>query len=110
MAWHVTRSTYSVHVGILTLQGYNRSGLSRPVIRLYPGLVDKDLPIEDNPLMALTFLNQFVKADGNYPTLTLRHQIRSTRQRSNQLTNYIMDQFSSELKRLGLYEAIRVTC
>jgi len=26
------------------------------------------------------------------------------------LTNYILDQFSDELKRLGLYKAVRATC
>ena len=32
------------------------------------------------------------------------------RQWWSQLTNYVLDQFSGKLERLGLYEAIRATC
>jgi len=35
------------------------------LIGLYPGL-GKDVPIGENPAMARTFLNQFVKIDENY--------------------------------------------
>ena len=83
MAWQLTRSTDSVHVGILTAQGYSQSGPLRLVIGLYPGLFSKDIPAGENPTMALTFLNQFVKTDGNYPAIDFRapgwvHQQRSS--------------------------------
>ena len=61
-----------VHVGILTAQGYNRSGPPRLVIDLYPGLVGKGVPVGDNLAMAQTFLNQFVKVEENYSATGFR--------------------------------------
>ena len=72
MEWLVTRSTNSIHAGILTSQGYSRSGPPRPVIGLYPSLVGKDVLVGENLAMARMFLNMFVKADGNYPATDFR--------------------------------------
>ena len=59
-------------MGILTAQEYNRSGPPRPMISLYSSLVRKDVSVGENPAMARTFLNQFVKVDGNYPVVDFR--------------------------------------
>jgi len=113
MEWHLIRSMDSVHMGILTAQEYNRSGPPRPVIDLYPSFIGKDIPVGENPSMARTFLNQFVKDHKNYLATDFRtpgwaHSMK--KQWWSLLTDYILDQFSGELERLGLYEAIRATC
>jgi len=72
MEWHVTRSTDSIHFGILTSPGYNRSGHPRPVIGLDPSLVSRDVPARENPVMVRTFLNLFIKANGNYTATNFR--------------------------------------
>ena len=64
MEWLLNRSTNSVHVGIITIQGYNQSGPL--VIGLYLDLIGKDVLTGENLMMARTFLNQFVKDDKNY--------------------------------------------
>ena len=66
MKWSVTWSTDSVHVRILTSLSFNQSGPPWSVLGLYPGYVGQDVPVEENPAMAQTFINQFVKAHGNY--------------------------------------------
>ena len=63
MSWHVTRFTESVHVEILTFQDFSRTGPPQSIIGLHPGNVGRDVPVGENPIMVLTFLNQFVKAE-----------------------------------------------
>ena len=72
MKWSMTRSTNLVHVGILTLNGYNHSGSPRAILDLYPERISQDIPVGENPVMAQTFLNQFVKVQGNYPARDFR--------------------------------------
>jgi len=83
------------------------------VIGFYPGLVDKDVPGGENPAMARTFLNQLVKVEGNYSVRDFKTPgwVHSTKKQWwSQLTNYVLNEFSDELKRLRLYEAVRSTC
>jgi len=61
MNWPVTRSAYSVYIGILTSWGYSHLGFHRFITGLCPGLVSKEVPAGENPVMAGTFLNQFVR-------------------------------------------------
>ena len=68
----VTRSTDSVHVGVLTPHGYNRFGPIRSVLGLHPGKVGQDIPVEVNSVMVPTFINQFVKVHSNYPATDFR--------------------------------------
>jgi len=99
--------------GILTPQSYRWLGHPRPVIGLYPGLADKYVPPGENLAMSRTFLNQFVKADGNYLMTDFRTPcwVHSTKKQWwSQLTTYILDHFSGKLKRLGFYEVVGATC
>ena len=98
--------------GILTPQSYRWLGHPRPVIGLYPGLADKYVPPGENLAMSRTFLNQFVKADGNYLMTDFRTPcwVHSTKKQWwSQLTTYILDHFSGKLKRLGFYEVVGAT-
>ena len=113
MDWPVSRTTHTVHVGILTSQGCSRSGPPRHVISLHPGHVIRDVPVGESLAMARTFLNLFVKAEGNYPAKHFRtpgwvHS--SKKQWWSHLILYILEHFSGDLKKSGLYEAIRATC
>jgi len=90
---HLTWSTDTVHVAILTTQGYNQSGPPRHVIGLSSSLIDKDVSVGENPAMAQTFLNQFVKSNGNYPMTDFRTPSwvhSSKKQWWSQLTNYVL--------------------
>ena len=42
--WIVTRNAESVHISILTFQGYSRSGPTSFVTGLCPGIISKELP------------------------------------------------------------------
>ena len=53
----MTSSKDSVHLGILTPHGYNRSGPPNPFIGLYFGLVSMDVLMGEYLAMAKTFLN-----------------------------------------------------
>ena len=67
MKWTVAQFIDSIHIGVLTLSGYNRGGSLRAVLGMHPGKVGQDLPVGENSAMAQTFLNQFIKVKGNYP-------------------------------------------
>ena len=69
--------------GILTPQSYRWLGHPRPVIGLYLGLADKYVPPGENLAMSRTFLNQFVKADGNYRWRISGHRVGYTPTKSS---------------------------
>ena len=53
--------------GVLTHNGFTRSGPPRSVIGLHPGNVGHEVLVGENSAKVPTFLNQFVKAEGDYP-------------------------------------------
>jgi len=57
MKWSVTQSTVSVHIGILTLNGYNYCGSPGAVLGMHPGRIGQELPVGENMAMAQTLLN-----------------------------------------------------
>ena len=59
--------TDSVNVGVLTAtsHGYTRVGPPRCILGLHPGNVLQDILVGENPTMAQTFGNQFLKVHGN---------------------------------------------
>ena len=77
MKWLVTRTTDSVHVGILMAasHGYARAGLPRCILGFHPVNVLQDIPVGENPAMAQTFRNQFFRVNGNYRQLILGPQV-----------------------------------
>ena len=74
MNWQVTLTTDSIHIGVLTASshGYTRAGPPRCILGLYPGNILQDIPVGENPAMAQTFGNQFLKVNGNYPAAEFR--------------------------------------
>jgi len=72
--WQVTRTTDSVHVGVLTASshGYTRVGHPWCILGLHLGNVLQDIPVGENPAMVQTFGNQFLKVRGNYPVTYFR--------------------------------------
>ena len=113
MKWDVSRCAKSVHVGVLTLRSFTRSGPSRIVMGLHPGHVSCEMPMAENPAQVPTFLNRFVKAGGNYPAADFRTPgwVYSSKQAWwSSLIMYMLEVFAVDLKWLGLYEAIRATC
>ena len=65
----MTQSTNSVHVEI---NDNNHYGSSRAVLSMHPERIEHDLLVGENPAMAQTFLNQFIKVQGNYLTRDFR--------------------------------------
>jgi len=109
----VSWCTKSVHVRVLTLGDFTRSGSPRSVIGLHPGHVNREVPMGENPAEVLTFLNRFVKAGGNYPAANFQTPglVSSSKQAWwSSLTMYVLEAFETDLKRLGLHEAVRATC
>ena len=74
MNWQVTWTTNSVHVGVLIASShdYTRAGPPRCILGLHPGNVLQDIPVGENPAIAQTFGNQFLKVNDNYPTMDFR--------------------------------------
>ena len=74
MNWQVTQTTNSVHVGILTASsyGYNKAGPPWCILGLHPGNILQDIPVRENPAIAQTFGNQFLKVSSNYPATDYR--------------------------------------
>jgi len=70
--WSVTQSIYSVHMGILTLNGYSRSEPPQNILGLHSGNVGQDVPVGEKSSDVQTFLDQFVEANGNYPATDFR--------------------------------------
>ena len=79
---------------------------------LHPGNVSRDIPVGENPAVALTFGNQFFKVNGNYPATDFRTPgwIHPPKAWWVDLTTYILAHFEEDLERLNLYEAVRATC
>jgi len=101
-----------MHVEALTLHGFTHSGPLRSAIGLLPGNVNHEVPVGEIPAQVSTFLNQFMKAEGNYPTANfwIPGWVCSSKQAWwSGLTLYVLDVFESDLQQLGLYEAVRVT-
>jgi len=106
----VSQCTESVHVGILTHNGFTRSGPPRSVIDLHLGNIDRDVPVGVNLAKILTFLNQFVKANGSYPATNFRRPgwMRVFKQQSwSSLTMYVVVVFDTDLRRMGLHGVVR---
>jgi len=74
MAWDVSQSVDSVHIGRLTSQSpsYSRAGPPHHIMGLYPGNVSREPPVGENPAVAQTFGNQFCAVNGNYPATDFR--------------------------------------
>jgi len=109
----MTRSADSVQAGILTPHGYDWFGPPSHVLGLHLGNIGKDVSVGENLAMAQTFLNKFVKADGNHPVTDFKTPgwVHFTnKQWWSNLTLYILEYFNDDLKRLGLREAVRATC
>ena len=62
--------------------------------------------------MAQIFENQFFKVHGNYPANDFRTPgwIYPPKAWRRDLTLYVLAYFEEDLRRLGLYEAVRATC
>ena len=56
-----------IHIGILTLNSYNRYGSPSAVLDMHPRRIGQDLLVGENPAMAQTFLNQFIRVQGKLP-------------------------------------------
>ena len=72
MTWSVSRCTTSVHVGILTYNGFSMCGPLLSIIGLHLGNVSRDVAMGENPAQVSTFLNQFLKTEGSYPGMDFR--------------------------------------
>ena len=103
-----------VHMGVLTVSshGYTKVGYPLCILGLHPENVLQDIPVEENPAMAQTFGNQFLKARDNYPAMDFRVPgwIHPPKAWWKNLTQYILAYFGEDLERLGLREAVRTTC
>jgi len=114
MKWQVTRTTGSVHVGILIAASpsYMKADAPRCILGLHPGNVLQDIPVGENPAMAQTFGNQFFRVYGSYPATDFRTPgwIHPPKVWWRDLTLYVLAHFEKDLKRLGLYEAVKATC
>ena len=63
--------------------------------------------------MVSTFLNQFVKADDNYPVtdFMIPGWVHCTRKQWwSSLIMYVLEYFGKDLKQLGIHEAVSATC
>jgi len=101
MTWGVSWCIESVHVGVLTLGAFTRSGPLRSVIDLHPGHVSREVPMEENPAQVSTFLNRFVKVRGNYLAADFRTPgwVCSSKQAWwISLTMYVLEVFNTNLK------------
>ena len=102
-----------IHIGILTLSGFTRSGLLRSVIGLHSSNIGREVPVREIPAQFLTFLNQFLKVGGNYPATyfrTLGWVFFFKEAWWSSLMMYVLEVFEVDFKRLGLYEVVRATC
>jgi len=101
-------------VGILIVAspGYSRAGPPHCILGLHPENVLQDIQVGKNPAMAQTFRNQFFRVHGNYPTTNFQDsRLDSSSQGPwKDLTLYVLAHFEENLRRLGLYEAVRATC
>ena len=114
MKWQVTWTIDSVQVGkfIAISPGYIRAGPPRCILGLHPENVLQDIPVGKNPAMAQTFGNLFFKVHGNYPATDFKTPgwIHPPKAWWKDLTLYVLTYFEEDLERLGLHEAVRVTC
>ena len=110
----VIRTTDSVHVGVLTASSHNYTRVGHPqcIQGLHSGNALQDILVGENPDMAKTFSNQFLKVHDNYPATDFRAPgwIHPPKGWWKNLTQYILVYFREDLERLRLHEAARATC
>jgi len=68
--------------------------------------------VRENPAIAQTFDNQFLKVSGNYLVTDFRAPgwIHPLKAWWKNMTQYVLAYFGEDLKRLRLCEVVRVIC
>ena len=80
------------------------------MLGLQPGLVRVEYPTRETPQLAATFINQFLKVSGNFPTdfHPLKWVHSSDKSRWGKMVCFILTELEDLLKQVGLYQAVRV--
>jgi len=68
MEWDLSQSISSVSFGKLGAKEAYPTGHGKDVFGLYPGLVRVEYPKGETPQLTTTFINQFLKVRGDFPT------------------------------------------
>jgi len=68
MEWDLSKSISGVSLGKLGANEAYSAGHGKDVFGLHPRLVRAEYPIGETPQLATTFINQFLKVTGDFPT------------------------------------------
>ena len=66
--WDLSKSISGVSLGKLAVNEAYAAGHWRDIFGLHPGLVRVEYPTGETPQLAATFINQFLRVKGDFPT------------------------------------------
>ena len=68
MEWDLSKSISVMSLGKVGVNEAYPAGHGRDIFGLHPGLISAEYPTGETPQLAATFINQFLKVRGDFPT------------------------------------------
>ena len=107
MEWDLSKSISGVSLGKLGANEAYSAGHGKDVFGLHPRLVRAEYPIGETPQLATTFINQFLKVRGDFPT-DFPGWVHSTdKSWWGRMVSFVLTELGDLLKQVGLYHAVR---
>ena len=109
MEWDLSQSIFDVSLGELGAKEAYPAGHEKDVFGLFPEIVGAEYPKGETPLLATTFINQFLKVRGDFSTdFRPLGWVHSTdKSWWSRMVVFILAELRDVLKQVGLYHSIR---
>ena len=110
MEWDLSKSISDVSLGKLGANEAYAAGHGRDIFWLHPRLDRAEYPIGETPQLAATFINQFLKVRGDFPTYfcPLGWVYSSDKSWWGKMVGFVLTELKDMLKQAGLYPTVRV--
>jgi len=109
MEWNLSKSISGVSLSKLNANETYAAGHGRDVSELHPELIRAEYPTGETPQLAATFINQFMKVRGDFPTdfRPLGWVHFSDKSWWGKMVDFVLTELKNLLKQTGLYQAVR---
>jgi len=110
MKWDVSRYVPEITLGDLGAKKvYRHDSHDRAVLGLFPGSLKTELPVGEIPKLGTTFLNAFMKAEGDFPVeFRSPGWVHSTEKYWwGRMVSFVLAHLGDLLEHMGLYPAVR---
>jgi len=110
MEWDLSKSISVMSLGKVGVNEAYPAGHGRDIFGLHPGLISAEYPTGETPQLAATFINQFLKVRGDFPTdfRPLGWVHSSDKSWWGKMVGFVLTELGDLLKQARLYHAVRV--